>query len=539
MASLFGANAFSTPVGQRIEKATDGNLPSEDWAANIEICDIINETDDGPKDAAKAIRKRLSGNKNFKSVLLTLTVLETCVKNCGHRFHVLLAKKELLDELVKVLNPKANPPQIVQDKILSLIQDWADAFRGSPDLTYVLETYETLKAQGVEFPAKNLDTLSPIYTPQRTQPEQPAPAPSRPPASQPPVVYPQGVQPVPAMQAPSGPVVPTPEQLGKIRSELDIVHGNITVMSEMLTEMTPGQEEAGDLQLLQELNRTCRAMQQRVLELIERVANEEVVGLLLSVNDDLNNVFIRYDRYERFRQATTKQDEPSEAPPVPTRPAAVEPLPEQTGRMTTAWPANSARTPGTVETPQPVPPVPAAGAGDSLISFDDDQTTPSQAASVNAMTSQVQAMNIGPAATDQDDEFDMFAQSRKSTFDESRKGGSSYTDNLQPFDRSIASSMSIQKPDPTQANKTEEPSAMDDIESWLNVTETDVANAEAAAAQQAADGDTLTTSEFDEFLENRAAAGGQRTGSVKSGANRPRQRQMQMESQAEDEMFGL
>lgn len=27
-----------------------------------------------PKDAAKAIRKRLSGNKNFKSVLLTLTV---------------------------------------------------------------------------------------------------------------------------------------------------------------------------------------------------------------------------------------------------------------------------------------------------------------------------------------------------------------------------------------------------------------------------------------------------------------------------------
>ena len=53
------------------------------------------------------------------------------------------------------------------------------------------------------------------------------------------------------MQAPSGPVLPTPEQLGKIRSELDIVHGNINVMSEMLTEMTPGQEEPGDLQLLQ------------------------------------------------------------------------------------------------------------------------------------------------------------------------------------------------------------------------------------------------------------------------------------------------
>ncbi|KAJ7382287.1 TOM1-like protein 2 [Desmophyllum pertusum] len=344
MASLFGANAFSTQVGQRIEKATDGNLPSEDWAANIEICDIINETDEGPKDAARAIRKRLAGNKNFKSVILTLTVLETCVKNCGHRFHMLLAKKELIDELVKILNPKSNPPQVVLDKILSLIQDWADAFRGSPDLSYVLETYDSLRAQGVEFPAKNLDTLSPIYTPQRTQPERPATAiPPRPPPSQPPVIPPQAVQPVPAMVAPGGPVVPTPEQLGKIRSELDIVHGNITVMSEMLTVMTPGQEEAGDLQLLQELNRTCRAMQQRVLELIERVANEEVVGLLLSVNDDLNNVFIRYDRYERFRQVTSQSAQPSEAPSEPPRPAAVEPLPEQTGRMTTAWPENATK----------------------------------------------------------------------------------------------------------------------------------------------------------------------------------------------------
>ena len=30
-----------------VDKATDGNLPSEDWALNMEICDIINETDEG------------------------------------------------------------------------------------------------------------------------------------------------------------------------------------------------------------------------------------------------------------------------------------------------------------------------------------------------------------------------------------------------------------------------------------------------------------------------------------------------------------
>lgn len=29
------------------EKATDGSLQNEDWALNMEICDIINETEEG------------------------------------------------------------------------------------------------------------------------------------------------------------------------------------------------------------------------------------------------------------------------------------------------------------------------------------------------------------------------------------------------------------------------------------------------------------------------------------------------------------
>uniref|UniRef100_A0A672K559 Target of myb1 membrane trafficking protein n=1 Tax=Sinocyclocheilus grahami TaxID=75366 RepID=A0A672K559_SINGR len=39
---------FSSPVGQRIQKATSAALQTEDWSLNLEICDIINETDDGP-----------------------------------------------------------------------------------------------------------------------------------------------------------------------------------------------------------------------------------------------------------------------------------------------------------------------------------------------------------------------------------------------------------------------------------------------------------------------------------------------------------
>uniref|UniRef100_A0AAQ5XKM9 Target of myb1 like 2 membrane trafficking protein n=1 Tax=Amphiprion ocellaris TaxID=80972 RepID=A0AAQ5XKM9_AMPOC len=299
-------NPYSTPVGHCIERATDGSLQSEDWTLNMEICDIINETEDGPKDAIRAVKKRLNGNRNYREVMLTLTVLETCVKNCGHRFHALVTSRDFVDGvLVKIISPKNNPPTIVQDKVLALIQAWADAFRSSPDLTGVVQIYEELKRKGIEFPMSELETLSPIHTPQRSAsaPEgdatlhkyssvtQPTPH-SVPPA----YTTPQ----VPNIQA-SGSINPTPEQICRLRSELDIVRGNTKVMSEMLTEMVPGQEDASDYELLQELNRTCRAMQQRIVELISCVSNEAVTEELLHVNDDLNNIFLRYERYERFR----------------------------------------------------------------------------------------------------------------------------------------------------------------------------------------------------------------------------------------------
>uniref|UniRef100_A0A8C5ZQY2 Target of myb1 membrane trafficking protein n=1 Tax=Marmota marmota marmota TaxID=9994 RepID=A0A8C5ZQY2_MARMA len=313
-------NPFSSPVGQRIEKATDGSLQGEDWALNMEICDIINETEEGPKDAFRAVKKRIVGNKNFHEVMLALTVLETCVKNCGHRFHVLVASQDFVESvLVRTILPRNNPPTIVHDKVLSLIQSWADAFRSSPDLTGVVAVYEDLRRKGLEFPMTDLDMLSPIHTPQRTvfnsetssgQNSLGSDSGQRGELSQHSTPLP-----TPALLPSDAPITPTPEQIGKLRSELEMVSGNVRVMSEMLTELVPTQAEPADLELLQELHRTCRAMQQRVLELIPRIANEQLTEELLIVNDNLNNVFLRHERFERFRTGQTAKA-PSEAEPA-------------------------------------------------------------------------------------------------------------------------------------------------------------------------------------------------------------------------------
>lgn len=63
--------------------------------------------------------------------------------------------------------PKNDPPAAVQEKVLHLIQSWADAFRHQPDLAGVSQVYADLKHKGVEFPPSSGENATPIFTPQR------------------------------------------------------------------------------------------------------------------------------------------------------------------------------------------------------------------------------------------------------------------------------------------------------------------------------------------------------------------------------------
>ncbi|XP_034564205.1 TOM1-like protein 2 isoform X2 [Notolabrus celidotus] len=489
-------NPFSTPVGHCIERATDGSLQSEDWTLNMEICDIINETEDGPKDAIRAVKKRLNGNRNYREVMLALTVLETCVKNCGHRFHALVTSRDFVDGvLVKIISPKNNPPTIVQDKVLALIQAWADAFRSSPDLTGVVQIYEELKRKGIEFPMSELETLSPIHTPQRvgginpsslnaaTAPEgdsalhkystttQPTPQ-ALPPA----YTTPQ----VPNIHA-SGSINPTPEQICRLRSELDIVRGNTKVMSEMLTEMVPGQEDASDYELLQELNRTCRAMQQRIVELISCVSNEAVTEELLHVNDDLNNIFLRYDRYERFRSGRSSAQsvnngvlsEATEDNLIDLGPGS----PAVVSNMQNAAPSSL---PPAITAPAGRPSSPATLAS-RLAGLDVG------ADSVSSTLSSLPSCKPPPAQ----DDFDVFAQTRTGSLPEPSKTSTTEDSNATS---SLPPTLTVQQPT-AGARVGSQSSVMDDIEEWLC---TDVKGDEGEEG--------VTSEEFDKFLEERAKA---------------------------------
>ena len=86
----------------------------------------------------------------------------------------------------------------------------------------------------------------------------------------------------------------SPEQVQKIRGDLGVTHTNMTILSDMLAELSPGQEHQEDRQLLEQLHGTCRAMQTRVVELIGGVEDDKLTADLLEINDNMNNLFLRY-----------------------------------------------------------------------------------------------------------------------------------------------------------------------------------------------------------------------------------------------------
>ncbi|XP_078609845.1 TOM1-like protein 2 isoform X17 [Branchiostoma floridae x Branchiostoma japonicum] len=605
--SFFGGNPFSSQVGQQIEQATDATLGNENWAMMMEICDIINETDEGPKDALKAIKRRLQTKGNHKVLMLTLTVLETCVKNCGHRFHVLVANKDFVNEMVKIIQPKNNPSTTLQERVLSLIQTMSDAFRNYPDLQGVVQVHEELRSKGVEFPMTDLDNLAPIHTPERSVPPELDPAiartrpasvtaaPAQRPPSQPqqqPAQQQQPQQNPPgspgAIGALQGPINPTPEQLGKLRSELDVVEGNTKVMSEMLTEMTPGQEDPADLELLHELNRTCHAMQQRIVELIDKVANEEVTGELLRINDDLNNVFLRFERFERYRTGKTGQPSTTApavaataggptavtggAPPVNAAPMGSFPPPPSYREDPNATPLmgtlDSLNPPPTYTESQSAEPQtdtlidlgPAVSPGGPPPLQPTAAGLQQQLAGLSITSSSISStLNATPTVTAQntagrdDDEFDMFAQTRGKSMEESRRGGSTYEDISHSGDLmsgGLARAVNT-KSNPNQPHAQ----PLDEVEKWLE--QSDLPQSPGGAAQQEEeDVEPVTSAEFDRFLEERAKAAdtlpdlnslpevpAHPINPTSTGAPAPaipprRGRQMQME-ESENTLFGL
>lgn len=122
-----------------VEEATSETLEGPDWAANLEICDMINSEKIDSIEFIRGIKKRIMLN-NARVQYLALVLLETCVKNCEKAFSE-VASERVLDEMVKLID---DPRTVVnnRNKALILIEAWGESGNELRYLPVYEETYK-------------------------------------------------------------------------------------------------------------------------------------------------------------------------------------------------------------------------------------------------------------------------------------------------------------------------------------------------------------------------------------------------------------
>ncbi|KAG8015117.1 ADP-ribosylation factor-binding protein GGA1 [Nibea albiflora] len=132
----------------RINKATNPLNKETDWDSIKGFCDQLNNEPEGPQLATRLLAHKIQSPQEWEA-MQALTVLETCMKSCGKRFHSEVGKFRFLNELIKVVSPKylgARAPEPVKKKVLEMVYTWTVRL---PDETKIADAYQMLKKQGI------------------------------------------------------------------------------------------------------------------------------------------------------------------------------------------------------------------------------------------------------------------------------------------------------------------------------------------------------------------------------------------------------
>ncbi|NXI28132.1 GGA2 protein, partial [Sterrhoptilus dennistouni] len=130
------------------DEATDPSISEENWECIQRFCDQVNTDMEGPLSALRLLAHKIQSPQEGEA-LHALTVLETCVNNCGGRFHSEMAKFRFLNEMIKVLSPKYYgiwSSEKVKSRVTEVIFSWTVWF---PQEVKIQDAYQMLKKQGI------------------------------------------------------------------------------------------------------------------------------------------------------------------------------------------------------------------------------------------------------------------------------------------------------------------------------------------------------------------------------------------------------
>jgi lauroyl/myristoyl acyltransferase len=124
----------------------------------MSICDLINGAGESAlaERAARCLLRRLQESEP-KVVELSLTIAETCMKNC--QAFMKCIEQPFMDEMIGITRGQKGKNNAAES--LRLIQQWAKGLQQQKNRSSVFdETYSAMKKRGVSFPDFEENTAS-------------------------------------------------------------------------------------------------------------------------------------------------------------------------------------------------------------------------------------------------------------------------------------------------------------------------------------------------------------------------------------------
>lgn len=290
-------DVVTTSLEALIQRVTNPQNQNPDIAATEAFCVMLIKESEGIQIGTKLLALRIQSS-NETEALQALALLDTCMRRCGSSFHAEVGKFRFLNEMIRLVSPKYlgdKTPAMVRQKVLQLLHTWT---REYPKELKIKEAYEMLRKQGIEdnsIPQNNpqdegLKTLkakSTIFDDEEKSKLLQKLLRSK---------NPDDLQ---AANRLIKTMVREDERRVQLNSrrimELESVHNNAKLLSEMLDSYNCNETSTEDLELMKELYQACERLKPTVLRLAnETQDNVEMLGDVLAASDELEQVFEKY-----------------------------------------------------------------------------------------------------------------------------------------------------------------------------------------------------------------------------------------------------
>jgi len=319
----------ASPIEVYVQRACDPGLHEPNYALNLELADYINQKKaNTPREAAMAIA-RMVNHRNPHVSVLAVTLLQTLVQTCGYAFHLQIATKEFLNELVRRFPERPPPfPGPVMSRILELIHTWREGIcrqsRFKEDLGNIRDMHRLLSFKGYRFRdavrnpnlAVQQETSVNLKSPDELESEDREAQ-----AAKLQELIRRGTprdlaaaQELMKIMAGADPEA-KPDYRSKTLHELEKLQSHVILLNDMLDNVDPARPErlvAGDA--YDQVALICRNARPKLQKWIGEAETDDPESLdtFLSINDLINNVLDRYERYQKGDYTAPPAQEPAQ-----------------------------------------------------------------------------------------------------------------------------------------------------------------------------------------------------------------------------------